>query len=148
MANMRMKSLGGFSTMSDEMNFFFDNMFRLRRPLMMPFKGAWHPSIDVIETDKEYVVLVDIAGMRQEDIRLSFDSDQLTIQGIRREIDYGDERHYHMMEIDFGPFERRITLPKDVDRDKINAMYKDGFLEVRLEKRPEEAGGTVTIEVE
>lgn len=148
MVTNAMKYFGGFRTLSEEMDYFFDNMFHLQRPVMMPSKGGWQPPIDVIETKKEYVVIVDIAGIRQEDIRLSFDSDQLTIQGVRREVDYGEKRHYHIMEIDFGPFERKITLPKNVNSDKMNAMYKDGFLEVRLEKHAKETGRTVTIEVE
>jgi len=148
MINVERKTHGAIRGLSDEMDFFFDNMFQLGRPVMMPSKGVWYPPIDVLETDREYMVVVDIAGIRQEDVRLSYESGLLTIQGIRREIDYGTKRHYHIMEIDFGPFERKIKLPKDIDGDKINAVYKDGFLEIRLEKRPDTSGGTVTIEVE
>ena len=147
MIRVERKTLGGMRPLSDEMDFFFDNMFQLGRPVMMPSKGVWHPPVDVLEMEKEYVVVVDIAGIRQEDVHLSYESGLLTIQGIRREIDYGAKRHYHIMEIDFGPFERKIKLPKDVDRDKVNAVYKDGFLEIRLKKKPEISGKTVTIEV-
>lgn len=147
MANMRANSVKGLRALSEEMDSLFDNIFGVRRPLLEP-KGVWHPPMDVVETEKEYVVHIDISGIRQEDVRLSYEAGFLTIQGVRREIDYGAKRHFHIMEIDYGPFERKIKLPKIIDRDKIDATYKDGFLEIRLEKGPETSEKTVTVKVE
>ena len=148
MKDSRQMTLDGIRTFSDDMDFFFDHIFRPRRPVMMPSEDAWHPPIDVLETEEEYIIIVEIAGIRQEDVRLSLEANQLTIHGIRREIDYGEQRHYHIMEVDVGPFERNIKLPKDVDREKITAVYKDGFLDVRLKKLVEPSTRTITIEIE
>ena len=147
MTRMRGNSVKGFRVLSEGVDSLFDNVFGVRLPFLEP-KGVWHPPVDVFENDREYVVIMDIAGIRQEDVRLSYESGLLTIRGIRHEIDYGTKRHFHIMEIDFGPFERRVQLPKIVDREKIEATYKDGILEVRLEKKPEPSEKTVTIEVE
>jgi HSP20 family protein len=147
MTHTRGNSAKGFRALSEGVDSLFDTVFGLRRPFLEP-KGIWRPPMDVFENEREYVVIMDIAGIRQEDVRVSYESGALTIQGVRHEIDYGTKRHFHIMEIDFGPFERRIQLPKIVDREKIEAMYKDGILEVRLEKKPEPMEKTVTIEVE
>jgi len=148
MANAGREFLSGFRVLSDETDFLFDNMFRFQRPLLMPSKGVWHPPMDVFESESEYVVIMEVAGIRVEDVHVSYESGVLTIKGVRRDIDYGVKRHYHIMEIDFGSFERKIKLPGDVDRDKVNALYKDGFLEIRLEKGPQSRERTVPIETE
>ncbi|MFQ6091159.1 MAG: Hsp20/alpha crystallin family protein [bacterium] len=148
MAKIAGRSFEGFRLLSEEMSLLFDNVFRLHRPLFMSSKGIWHPPTDVFETEKEYVVIMDVAGIRPEDVYLSYESGLLTIRGVRREFDSCEKRHYHIMEIDFGPFERRIKLPRNVNKDKVKATYKDGFLEIRLEKSPERRRKTVTIEVE
>lgn len=147
MANKSEKSFGGLGALSEEMDTLFESIFGLRHPVLEA-KGIWHPPVDVIETETEYVVSIDIAGIRQEDVRLTYEAGLLIVRGIRREIDYGPERHFHIMEIDCGPFERRIKLPKAVDSEAIEATYKDGILEVRLEKKSEPSEGTVIIEVE
>ena len=147
MTHRKGNSFEKYRALSEGMDSLFETMFGLRLPLLEA-KGIWHPPTDVIETEAEYRVIIEIAGIRREDVHLSFEAGSLTVQGIRPEIDYGARHHFHIMEIDFGPFERKITLPKTVDRDTIEATYKDGLLEIRMKKRSEPPARTVSIEVE
>ena len=142
---LRLEGTGSFG---DDMAYLFDNMLRTHRPVNLPSKGVWHPPVDVLETEDEYIVILEIAGIRAEDVRLSFDAGQLRIQGLRSEIHHDDKPNYHIMEIDFGPFERTIKLPKDVDAENLSAIYKDGFLEIRLAKRRKSPERTINIKVE
>ncbi len=106
-----------------------------------PLSGTerfWQPHIDVFRTGEELVVKAELAGARSEDINvcLSADGQQLTISGVRAEdaVDRDNRVGWIKLEVYYGPFERRVMLPGDVqiDRDRITAKYRDGFLVVRL----------------
>ena len=54
------------------------------------------------------------------------------IKGERKHEDEVKEGNFHRMERTYGAFQRSFVLPTTVDRDKVNASYKDGILELRL----------------
>ncbi len=92
--------------------------------------GVWSPPTDVYETEEAYVVVVEIAGMREGDFEVLYDAGMLLIAGKRPDV---TERHaYHQMEIHFGKFSAAVALPGPVDLDRAAAEYKDGFLVVKL----------------
>jgi HSP20 family protein len=93
---------------------------------------AWRPPTDVYETDDCVVVKVEIAGMEDEDLRISLDGKQLTISGMRR--DPASKLGYQQMEILYGHFETDVHLARAIEEDKIEATYQNGFLVVRLPK--------------
>ncbi len=90
----------------------------------------WRPPTDVYETEKEFVVVVEIAGMRGADISAIYDKGLLSIRGIRS--DRGVPKAYHQMEIAYGEFLTEIKLPNRIDTENIEATYSDGFLRVIL----------------
>ena len=101
----------------------------------------WEPQADVYETREAVKVKVELAGVRPDSIQveLSGDGRALTIRGVRE-----DERKeavdrilFHQMEIYLGPFERVLPLPQgaEVDRDNVQAAYREGFLIITLPKR-------------
>jgi len=92
----------------------------------------WRPPTDVLEMDTEFLVIVEIAGMRGLDISATFDKGLLSIQGSR--MDSGGLKAYHQMEIAFGDFLTEVRLPSRVETEKIEATYSDGFLRVVLPK--------------
>jgi HSP20 family protein len=92
----------------------------------------WRPSTDVIELEDRYVIRVEIAGMNESDFQISIDQNILTISGVRK--DTSERRAFHQMEIHFGEFVTDIELPGDIDREKVEAEYQDGFLRVILPK--------------
>lgn len=94
--------------------------------------GLWSPPTDVYETESQYVVRVEIAGMREEDFEITVEHNFLSITGHRS--DLPERRAYHQMEIRFGKFESIVGLPGAVDLDAAHAEYKDGFLTVILPK--------------
>jgi HSP20 family protein len=91
---------------------------------------TWSPPTDVYETDEDYVVKVEIAGMRDEDFEVAFENGILVIRGNRP--DLHQRRAYHQMEIRFGRFELTVEIPIRVDIERAKAEYKDGFLVVTL----------------
>lgn len=94
---------------------------------------SWRPSTDIYEIEDKVVVLVEIAGMAENDFTISMDRNVLNIQGSRNlQI---EERHsIHQMEIPFGDFVVEIVFPMQLDLDKVTAAYDNGFLMVILPK--------------
>ncbi len=95
---------------------------------------TWEPSADVIESESEILVIVDIAGMDNRDINVMTDGRILRISGDRRIKAAKGGNQFHQMEIQVGPFRRAIELPSAVDPGKIAARYRKGMLEIRVKK--------------
>ena len=93
---------------------------------------AWSPPTDVYETETNFVVRVEAAGMRESDFTINAEYNFLVISGVRTES--AEWRAYRQMEIRFGEFSTTIELPLGVDVSKADADYKDGFLNVILPK--------------
>ena len=94
--------------------------------------SVWSPPTDVYETETDYVVRVEVAGMRETDFEVAFDDGVLLVSGLRPDVP--ERRAYHQMEIHFGKFSTAIAVPGPVDLDHSVAEYKDGFLIVQMPK--------------
>ena len=105
---------------------------------------AWRPPTDVYETDDCVVVKVEIAGMEDEDLRISLDGKLLIISGMRH--DPASKLGYQQMEILYGHFETDVHLARAIEEDKIEATYQNGFLVVRLPKVKPRTVPVVSVE--
>ena len=94
--------------------------------------GVWSPPTDVYETENEYVVRVEIAGMREDGFDILVEDKFLTVSGNRPDIP--ERRAYQQMEIRFGKFETIVGLPGPINLETSRADYKEGFLTVTLPK--------------
>ena len=94
--------------------------------------GVWSPPTDVYETEENYVVRVEIAGMCEEDFEITMENKFLMISGSRPDIP--ERRAYQQMEIRFGKFETAVGIPGPVDLESSRADYSEGFLTVTLPK--------------
>ena len=92
--------------------------------------------VDVYETEKEVVLRSSIAGVTAEELNISLEQDILIIKGERKDKEEvpKDKRNYFIKECYFGPFEKEIILPKEVETTEIRAKMKNGFLIIRLPK--------------
>jgi HSP20 family protein len=128
-----------------EMGRLMDEVVSRKPPTVRFSPKTWQPAIDVYETDSEVVVLVELAGIKEAEIEVTVHNGVLTIRGERKDIKQGIKRTYSQMEILWGPFERDITLPANVNVDQIKAFYEAGILEVVLPKLGEEKPRRVDI---
>ena len=100
---------------------------------------VWRPAVNLYEDDGHYCVIVDLAGVKSEQIDLKADEGQLILSGVREPpLMLGASRtlRVHLMEIDHGRVSRVLKLPQDVDADTIEATYKGGYLCVQMPKKP------------
>jgi HSP20 family protein len=93
---------------------------------------VWRPPTDVYESEAGYVIRVELAGMRSADFSVTLEGRWLHITGARP--DEAQHRAYHQMEIHFGPFRSEVEIPGEVDSQRLEAVYEDGFLIVTLPK--------------
>ena len=128
-----------------EMGRLMDEVVSRKPPAVRFSPKTWQPAIDVYETDSEVVVLVELAGVKEDEIEVTVRNGVLTIRGERKDIKQGIKRTYSQMEVLWGPFERDITLFAKVDVDQVKAFYEAGILEVVLPKLGEEGPHRVNI---
>lgn len=123
------------SAAGEEFEFLFRHYYRVKGPSLITADKRWLPPTDLFETQEALVVVMDIAGIDHREVAVRIEGRTLTIRGLRREFSKYSKRHYYLMEIDFGPFERRFQLPRNADADRIEAHYTDGFLEIVMPKQ-------------
>ena len=98
--------------------------------------SGWTPALDLYQNNDNVVAIVELPGMRKEEIEISLQDGTLTISGERKE-EAGQENGATRTERCTGKFRRSITLPTRVDVNKVSATYKDGILTVTLPKAEE-----------
>lgn len=130
-----------FRGQADEL---MESLLRRRRPAMAR-DHFWKPAVDIYESPQALVILVDIPGMRREAIEVTFRDSILRIAGYRHGAMPEGARSCHQMEIDCGPFERRLHIDALIDASRITAQYQDGLLRVTLPKATPRTTGRVEI---
>ena len=110
---------------------------RFSRPFLSPpggeiQQGKWCPAADVYRTREGWLVKLELAGVRQDEIRLTLHERRLTIVGIRRDSAFDENCECYSLEISYSQFERRIELPCNLERARIVTEYRDGMLIARV----------------
>ena len=123
---------GELARLHSEVDDLFDSFFR---GLDRPFFGykAW-PAIDVAEEENAILVKAEVPECKADDIDISVHGNTLTISGEKKLSEEKKEKGYYHMESTYGNFRRELTLPTDVDPQKIEAVCKDGVLSITLPK--------------
>ena len=109
--------------------------------------GTIAPAVDVSENETEIVVTAELPGIAENDIELSLTKDSLTLKGEKKQESQHKAKNYQRLERHYGSFERTIPLPCQVDRDKVEAEFKNGVLTVKLPKTEEAINPSKRIEV-
>ncbi|MGQ9653265.1 MAG: Hsp20/alpha crystallin family protein [Thermodesulfobacteriota bacterium] len=118
----------------DQMEQMMDEFMRIQ-PFFSPKAGThWVPPMDIYETNAGLFILLEMAGLSKEDIQVVMDPGVLRIYGRRPNPIQEECSKVLRMEIEFGPFERRIRIQTPIDPDGIDAVYRDGFLRIWVPK--------------
>lgn len=116
----------------------FDDFLRLTRPVVTPPDEdeiqpvRWRPHADVYRTHQGWLIKVELAGVRQEDVRVSASGRRLKILGKRRDWGLESGCQCHALEISYSHFEREFELPCELPQATIHWEYRDGMLLVRI----------------
>jgi HSP20 family protein len=108
-------------------------------PFSRGLRRGYRPQVDVFrsESPPTLTVQIELPGVDPDDVQLIASAQTLLIVGERRRPK--DSGHYRQMEIDYGPFQRQITLNEDIDPEDAAATYERGILTVRLPIAPQPA---------
>jgi HSP20 family protein len=119
----------------------FEDFFN--KPLLDLFDGGFSsrlknvPAVNITERKDNYLVSMAAPGLKKEDFKIAMDGNLLTISSEKEEENEEKEGRYTRQEYSYSSFERSFTLPDEVEKDKIDAHYKDGVLELVLPKKEE-----------
>jgi len=105
----------------------------------------WSPSVDISETDAEYLVKTEIPEVDKKDVKVTVQDNLLSIQGERKHEKEEKGKRFHRMERAYGTFLRTFDIPDGVDVEKLRAEFREGMLLVHLPKT--ERAKTKAVEV-
>ncbi len=123
-----------FRQLSREVDRLFDEL------ISRPWGGrrtqelTWIPQLDLYEDAATFVLEVDLPGVREGDVAVAVEKEDLVLRGKRAFERICDEENFHCRERRSGAFVRRLRLPASVDPQKIHAEFHDGVLHVLLPK--------------
>lgn len=134
------------SPLQHEVNRLFEDFFSLPDLWRGPEPGAgFMPAVDVHETDKEVVVEAELPGLDPKEIELEIENGALHLRGERTQEQEHKSRGACRLERFYGRFERYLPLPDSIDRDNVEAAYKNGVLTIKIAKRPDAAPHKIPV---
>lgn len=134
---------GEFEELRHEMDRFFKPVLG-RLPLKAEF--TFYPAVDLIDMGEYLVAKIDLPGVPQENVDISFEGSRLAIRG-QRMTDGAKEESYLYRERPFGPFVSTFDLPVDVNSNAIKATLQHGVLEIKLPKSETAAPKKIPLSV-
>lgn len=134
--NYANRGLSAFDEFSSDMERVFDSL--LGRTVGTAIRGnhaeKYLPTLDVSESAEGFEVVVDLPGVKPEEVKVEMHEGRLVISGQRQSATQDKEKNYHRIERSSGTFVRTLSLPTEVDMDRIEARYEHGVLHISLPK--------------
>ncbi len=108
----------------------------------------WAPTVDISETEAEYLLKAQLPAVKKEDVHVTFDDGMLTISGECKQEKEEKGEKYHRIESLHGSFSRSFSLPEAIDAGSIRAEAKDGVITVHVPKSKIEARKPKEIKIQ
>lgn len=105
------------------------------------------PELDIHDNGKQLVIDVDLPGVEEKDVSVTFANGMLAIKGEKKTEREETKDNYYTAERSYGAFERSVQLPDSVDESKIEARFDKGVLKIVAQKRPEAVKAERRIEI-
>jgi HSP20 family molecular chaperone IbpA len=115
------------------------------RQFAPPVYGRF-PRVEMIRTPDEYWVLLDVPGLKRDEVEVTTIGDELQVSGVRVRPRLPDGAQVRRSELQYGKFSRTLRLPADVDPQDVRARLKFGVLRLRLPRRSGSESRKVDIE--
>ena len=120
----------------------FDNVLRNRVQ-----DGIWSPKVNIVENEKGYTISAELPGVSKDDIDIDLKDNTLSIKGEKKVESKDEKENYIRVESSYGKFERSFNVSDDIDRNSVNASFKDGVLTLVLNKKEESKPKQIKVEV-
>ncbi len=99
-----------------------------------PAAAVWTPRADLRENENEYVICMELPGIKPEEVEIELQGDVLTVKGERRFEDTENRKDYVRIERSYGTFSRSWGFDKPVQADSVTASFNNGVLTITLPK--------------
>jgi len=143
---IRWEPFGGMDDMFNRFPSLFEKWARLSGT---GEKGVgWAPSVDISETDQEYLIRASLPAVKKEDVSVTVEDGMLTVSGERRQQQQQKDEKFHKIENFYGSFARTFSLPEGTDPSAIRAESKDGVLTIHVPKARAETKKPTTVKVQ
>jgi HSP20 family protein len=106
------------------------------------------PSVDIVENENDFVVNVELPGVRREDVKITVNEGVLTVKGEKKQEREVKEDQYRRVERSFGGFERSFTLPTTAQSDRIGANFANGVLSITIPKAEQAKSREIEVKVQ
>ena len=107
----------------------------------------WAPSVDISETEDDFIVRAEIPGLEAKDVNVTLSGDLLIIKGEKKKEEEEKDEHCYCTERYYGAFQRSVQLPSNVQADKVEAIFDKGVLKVTIPKLEEAKRKQIEIKV-
>jgi HSP20 family protein len=133
--------------MHEELEELFADLWQV--PGFAGLRRGFRPQVDCYRTDDPpaVTILVDLAGIQPEEVSIEVTERTVSLSGVRPRPPHTGSISYRQMEIEYGSFQRRVTLAEDVDPAGAQATYERGLLKVVLPLAQKPRTGRITIVV-
>jgi HSP20 family molecular chaperone IbpA len=98
-------------------------------------QARWRPEADMVETASAVQIVVDLAGVGEDDFEVQLFQDAVVVGGRRRLPACEEDAIYHAAGIRQGAFQLELALPSPIDAERVEAQYDRGILRITLPKR-------------
>src|SRR5262245_53520903 len=132
----------------------FDALFRFQRALDQQLDSDWledatsgvgaFPPVNVFQRGNDFVAIIEMPGVSKDDLSMEVRGNAIRFSG-KKMIDYGGKASVHRRERVAGSFDRTITLPVQLDPDRITAEYRDGVFALSLPRAESDKPKTIKI---
>jgi len=134
-----------FDQFQEQVHRLMGDLFKDVKPLGYQPDRSFSPPMDIYETEDNLVVVMEIGGMKAENIQVTFEKETLSISGNRAEPSSPPKTRLHQMEIDYGRFQRTLRIPFPLKTDDFKATYRQGLLVVTVPKVKEPISRKVEV---
>ena len=118
--------------LQEELDELFTDLWNV--PRFSGVRRGFRPRVDVYRTDEppELTIVAELPGVEPDSLHAALDGRELVIAGQRGRPKLGCRPSYYQLEIEYGAFKRRLTLPEDVDSSAARASFEHGILTIVL----------------
>ncbi len=142
-----------FRGLREEMDRLFDEFahgwpFRPMGRLFARAGGVFVPSVDLEETENEFILRAELPGVAKDDLNVNITESQITIKGERKEAAKTKDTVFHRQESLYGTFDRTTDIPAPIVPDKVVAKLENGILTLTMPKAEPSKHKVVKVKLE
>jgi HSP20 family protein len=109
-----------------------------------PSAGGAYPPFNVFRKGDDLVIITEVPGISRADLRVEVKGNTIRLSG-SKSVEYGEKSSLHRRERLAGNFDRAVTVPVEIDAERVRAECRDGILALYLPRAERDKPKSITI---